>query len=184
MDVILSELKEKLQKSSAYLKTELGAMRIGTAQASFLEDLQIVAYGTTMRLVELASIKTPEPHLMIVQLWDVALVEIVENAIRNSKLDLNPVVEGNLIRVPVPPLSEERRRELIKLVIDKVEEAKVAVRNIRRDAIRRLTDTKEEGRIGEDAEFRLKKMFQIEVDRVAVEIVELGKMKEEELMRV
>lgn len=184
MDLFLSEFDSKLKKPLEHLKEGLTSIRTSTAQSSLLENIQIDAYDTKMPLVELASITTPDRRLIVVQPWDMTLIGKIEKAIRDEALNLNPIVEGNFIRVPIPPLTEERRKEFIKLASIKVEEAKVSVRNIRHEALRKIETAKENNEIGEDEEFRLKKRVQEVVDNITETIVEMGKKKEEELLRV
>lgn len=184
MALSLSEFDAKLKKPLEHLKEELASIRTSTAQGSLLENIQIDAYDTKMRLVELASITTPDQRLIVVQPWDINLIGKIEKAIRDEALNLNPIVEGNVIRVPIPPLTEERRKEFIKLALVKVEEAKVSVRNIRHEALSKIENARENNEIGEDEEFRLKKRAQGVVDKITENIVEMGKKKEEELLRV
>ena len=185
MSQILSELKEKLQKTLEHFQAQLATVRSGRAAPAMVEDLEVEAYeGTTLTLKELATITSPEPTMLLVQPWDASVVEKIAKALQNSELDLNPAVEGNVIRVPVPPLSEERRRELVKIVNQRLEEARQSIRNIRRNIMDQIERQKEDSEISEDDFFRLKKQIQEEVEKVNEEIKDLGDRKESELMRV
>src|SRR5688500_18242478 len=131
----LSELKSRMQKSISSLKDELTGLRTGRASASLLEPVQVEAYGAKMPLQQVATVTGPEARMLSVQVWDRTLAGAVEKAIRNSGLGLNPASEGTVIRVPLPELNEERRRELTKVAHNYAEQARVAVRHIRRDGM-------------------------------------------------
>src|SRR5271157_1682343 len=131
----LAELKRRMQAAHATLKQELGGLRTGRASASLLEPVQVEAYGTHMPLNQLATVSVPEPRLLSVQVWDRTMVHPVEKAIVNSNLGLSPSTEGQVIRLRIPELNEERRKELVKVAHKYAEAARVAVRHVRRDGL-------------------------------------------------
>jgi len=177
-------LEEELSKIISYLKSELSAVRTGRAHASLVEDLEVLAYGQKMLLKELASITVPEPQLIVIEPWDKSIIQDIEKAFRNSKLGLSPAVDEQIIRVPVPPLSEERRQEFVKLVKQKVEEARQKVRDARQEAIEEIRRQEKDKEISEDEKFRLQKEVQREVDECNQEIQEIGEAKESEILRI
>ncbi len=134
LQLILDDAREHMEKSLAHLRTELAALRAGRATPAMLEDVRVEYYGTMTPLMQLASITAPQPDLLIVQPWDRSALGAIERAIINANLGLNPSNDGNLIRIPIPPLSEERRKELVRAARIRAEEARVAIRNIRRHA--------------------------------------------------
>ena len=129
---------EKMDKSLENLKKEFQGLRTGRASVSLLEPITVEAYGSKVPLNQVSNISVPESRLITVQVWDDSLVNTVENSIRNSDLGLNPMIEGNLIRVPVPELSEERRKEIVKIASKYSEECKISIRNIRREAMDKI----------------------------------------------
>lgn len=137
-----------------------------------------------MKLKELASISVPDPHLLVIEPWDKGIIAEIEKALRQSELGLSPAVDGDIIRLPVPSLTEERRRELVKLVGQKVEEAREKVRRARQEAIEEVRRQEKNKEISEDEKFRRQKGVQAEVERVNREIEQMGKGKEEEILRV
>src|SRR5688572_5182475 len=146
----LAALKDRMQKSIASLRDELAGLRTGRASASLLEPVQVEAYGSKMPLNQVATVTVPESRMLSVQVWDRSLAGAVEKAIRNSGLGLNPSAEGVVIRVPLPDLNEERRRELTKVAHNYAEGARVAVRHIRRDGMDLLKKLEKDGDIGQD----------------------------------
>src|SRR5919202_1498155 len=134
----INELKRRMQGATHSLKHELGGLRTGRAAASMLEPVQVEAYGSHMPLNQLATVTVPEPRLLSVQVWDKSMVKAVEKAIREAGLGLNPQTEGQTIRVPIPELNEERRRELTRVAAKYAEQARVAVRNVRQHGIESL----------------------------------------------
>ena len=170
----------KLIKALELLKQELATIRTGRATPSFIENLEVEAYGSRMRLIELATIHAPEPHILIVSPFDLTNIESIVKAISSSNMGLNPVPEENLIRINVPSLTEERRMELVKLMHAKIEGGKIMVRQIRRD----LLDEIEKNSPNDDEKKRLEKELQQLVDEISGEIDLLGTQKEKELMTV
>jgi len=177
-------LKEDLSKIISYLKPDLSTIRTGRAHASLVEDLPVEAYGQKMTLKELASITVPDPQLLVLDPWDKSIIPDIERAIRNSRLGLSPAVDEEVIRLPVPPLSEERRQEFVRLVKEKIEAARQKVRDARQEAVEEVRRQETDKEIGEDEKFRLQKEIQKEVDECNQEIQEIGKEKEEEILKI
>src|SRR5690606_12847333 len=180
----LNELKTRMQKSIASLKDELAGLRTGRATPSLLEPVQVEAYGSKMPLNQVATVTVPEPRLLSVQVWDRGLASAVEKAIRNSGLGLNPAAEGAVIRVPLPELNEERRRELTKVAHNYAEQARVAVRHIRRDGMDLLKKLEKDGDIGQDESRKHGEQVQQATDAAITEIDGVLAVKEQEIMQV
>ncbi len=180
----LDELKSRMHKSVLALKDELAGLRTGRANPSLLEPIQVEAYGSKMPLNQLATVTVPEPRLLSVQVWDRALAIAVEKAIRNSGLGLNPAAEGQVIRVPLPELNEERRRELTKVAHNYAEQARVAVRHIRRDGMDLLKKLEKDGDIGQDESRKHSEQVQHATDAAIAEIDGILAVKEQEIMQV
>jgi len=180
----LNEVKRRMQGAVQALKHELGGLRTGRASASMLDPVQVEAYGSHMPLNQLATVSVPEPRLISVQVWDKSMVKPVEKAIVDSNLGLSPATEGQVLRLRIPELNEERRKELVKVVHGVGEEGKVAVRNIRRDVMHDLRELKKEGEAGEDDERRAESALQKQTDDAIAEIDALLKGKEEEILEV
>ncbi|MGH7111599.1 MAG: ribosome recycling factor, partial [Stellaceae bacterium] len=134
-DSLLKDLRRRMDGALEILRKEFGGLRTGRASASLLEPIQVAAYGGTMPLNQLATVSVPEPRMITVQVWDRGMIKAVDRAIRESGLGLNPQTEGQVIRVPIPDLTEERRRELTRVTAKYAEGARVSVRNVRRDGI-------------------------------------------------
>src|SRR3989344_4407927 len=133
MDSVLTESSQKIQAALDHFKKELVGIRVGRANPALIEEVPVDAYGGKMRMSEVGTISAPQPSLLTVQVWDASIVDKVVKAIQEANLGLSPSNEGNLIRLPIPSLTEERRREFIKLMHQKMEEAKVEIRQIRQD---------------------------------------------------
>src|SRR3990170_8801400 len=159
-DQLVDATKSRMQKTLDHLREELAGVRTGRASPSLLETIKVDAYGTKMNLRDLASINAPEPRLLLVQVWDQGNVAAVEKAIRDSDLALNPAVENNIIRVPIPPLSEERRREMSKIVGEKLEASRVNIRQTRRDAVEAIEAAEKRKEVSEDEKFRASEKVQ------------------------
>jgi len=166
------------------LKSEFSGLRTGRARASLLDPINVDAYGSKVPISQLASISVPEPRMITVQVWDVTQVQLVEKAIRNSNLGLNPSVDGQLLRIPIPELNEERRREMVRIAAKYAEHARVAVRNVRRDGMEQLKKLEKDGHIGEDEH----KAWSVEVqqltDTTIGEIDDLLSTKDIEITQV
>lgn len=184
MEEIINRAREKMNKAFEVLRTELAGIRTGRAHSGLVEGLKVEAYNTQMQLRELASINAPEPRLLTIAPWDSSLTESIVKAIRQSSLGFNPVVEGTLIRIPIPPLTEERRRDFLKIVGEKAESVRVAVRQIRREAIESLERLEEEGRMSEDDNRKAQERVQKIVDEINRQIEDVAKSKERDLLEL
>ncbi len=182
--MLISELKSKLQKSLDFLETELAQIRTGRANPSLLESIQVDAYDSKVSIQELGSITIQEGQTILVTPWDKTLLNTIANAIRESDLKLNPVVTGDVLRVPIPPLTEDRRIELTKVVSQKVEDAKNSLRHIRQDAMKDIEEDFTAKRIGEDDKFKQKD----DVEKVVKEYVSsadaIGESKKQDVLKV
>jgi len=180
----LDSLKTRMQKSISSLRDELAGLRTGRASASLLEPITVEAYGSRMPLNQIATITVPEPRMLSVQVWDRGMASAVEKAIRDSGLGLNPAGEGAVIRVPLPELNEERRRELTKVAHNYAEQARVAVRHIRRDGMDLLRKLEKDGDMSEDDSRRQADLVQKATDAAVTEIDQIVATKEQEIMQV
>jgi ribosome recycling factor len=177
-------LKERMQKSITSLRDELAGLRTGRASASLLEPVTVEAYGGRMPLNQVATVTVPESRMLSVQVWDRTLAGAVEKAIRNSGLGLNPAAEGQVIRVPLPELNEERRRELTKVAHNYAEAARVAVRHIRRDGMDLLKKLEKDGDLSQDDSRKQGDLVQQATDAAVTEIDKVLAVKEQEIMQV
>ena len=180
----LPALKERMQKTVASLKDELAGLRTGRATPSLLEPVTVDAYGSRMALNQVATVTVPEPRMLSVQVWDRGLASAVEKAIRNSGLGLNPAAEGAVIRVPLPELNEERRRDLTKVAHNYAEQARVAVRHIRRDGMDLLKKLEKDGTISQDDSRKFGDQVQQATDAAVADIDKVLATKEQEIMQV
>ena len=180
----LDELKTRMQKSIASLKDELAGLRTGRASPSLLEPVMVEAYGSRMPLNQVATVTVPESRMLSVQVWDRSLASAVEKAIRNSGLGLNPAAEGVVIRVPLPDLNEERRRDLTKVAHHYAEAARVAVRHIRRDGMDLLKKLEKDGHLAQDESRKFSDLVQAATDSAVNEIDNVLSVKEQEIMQV
>src|SRR5438128_11615610 len=162
IDPVLRDAETKMTKSVDHFAGELATIRTGRANPALIDKVIVPYYGTPTPLNQLAQISAPEPRLLVVQVYDRSQIGAVEKALRTSEQGLNPASDGQVIRVPIPPLTEERRREYVKLVRQKAEDARVAIRNVRRDELHRMDHMKKQGEVAEDdskrATGRLRKM--------------------------
>ncbi|MCS6986540.1 MAG: ribosome recycling factor [Sphingomonadaceae bacterium] len=178
----MADLERRMKGAIETLRTDLQGLRTGRASAALLDPVTVEVYGTHMPLNQLATVTAPEPRMLSVQVWDRANVQPVEKAIRAAGLGLNPIVEGQTLRLPIPELTEERRRELAKLAAQYAEKARVAIRNVRRDGMEALKAAERKGRIGQDEERRLEGQVQKLTDRFIDETDRLAATKEKEIM--
>lgn len=178
----LSELKSRMQKSISSLKDELTGLRTGRASASLLEPVQVEAYGGKMPLQQVATVTVPEARMLSVQVWDRANVIPVEKGIAHANLGLNPSIDGQTIRLPIPDLTEERRKELAKLAGQYAEKAKIAIRNVRRDGMEALKDDEKTKDISEDERKRSEDDVQKLTDRFVGLADEAATSKEKEIL--
>ena len=176
--------KEHMHKAVENTRRELATIRSGKATTSLLDTVRVEAYGNQVPLNQVASVAAPEPRMLTVQPWDKTLVAAIEKAIRTSDLGLNPSTQGEVVRVPMPSLTEERRKELIKVVKHEGENARVAVRNIRRDANNHLKDLLKQKKVAEDEERRAQDEVQKLTDRHIADIDKLLQQKESDLMAI
>tara|TARA_Y100001954_G_scaffold231865_1_gene282134 strand:- start:615 stop:1166 length:552 start_codon:yes stop_codon:yes gene_type:complete len=182
--VDLKTVEEKMEKTLDVLKKEFSGLRTGRASVSFLDPISVEAYGSKVPLNQVSNISVPEARLITVQVWDESLVGTVENSIRNSELGLNPMSEGNLIRIPIPELSEERRKEIVKIASKYTEDCKIAVRNIRRDAMEKIKQSEKIKEISEDESFQYSEDVQNLTDRLVEKIDLLFSEKEKDILKV
>lgn len=180
----LPELKRRMHGALAVLKQDLGGLRTGRAAASLLEPVQVEAYGSHMPLNQLATVSVPEPRLLSVQVWDRSMVSAVERAIINANLGLNPATEGQVLRIRVPELNEERRKELVKVAHRYAETARVAVRHVRRDGLDTLKRLEKEHKISKDDHERQAELIQKTTDEAISEVDRALGVKEKEILTV
>lgn len=180
----VEDLRRRMDGAIASLKTEFVGLRTGRANAGMLEPVMVEAYGGTMPLNQVGTISVPEPRMLVVQVWDRGMVGAVDKAIRNSGLGLNPITEGQVIRVPVPELSEQRRVELGKVAARYAEQARVAVRNVRRDGMETLKKQEKDGDISQDDHKRLSERVQKLTDEMIQKVDEALAAKEREIMQI
>ena len=180
----LADAEDRMAKAVEALRRELATVRTGRANPALVDHLRVDYYGTPTPLKQLASVMVPEARLLTIQPWDKGSLTAIEKAIQKSDLGLNPTNDGSLIRLAIPPLTEERRRELVRMVHKKVEEGRVAIRNIRRDAHSMLRDLLHDKEISEDQEHNAQEELQKVTDRFIAEADRVGQEKEEELLEV
>lgn len=181
---IPSEIKSQFNKAIEHLKEEISRLKSGQAVPSVLEGVEVEAYGTRTPLAQLASINNQGPRTLIIQPWDQSIAKEIEKAIISSNLGLNPISDKNVIRINFPQLTEESRKETVKLLHEKLEQAKVSIRKIREEYLRTLKSQEREGAVSEDDYFEEEKELQKEIDNYNGAIKELGQKKEEELMTI
>ena len=178
---LFKDLEDKMKRALATVTREFGELRGGRASPAFVEHVTVDYYGAATPLKQLAAITAPEPRLLVIQPWDAKVVPEIEKAIQRAGLGITPVVDGKLIRLPIPPLTGERRAELIKLVHRLAEEGRVSVRTLRRDANEAVKKLKADKQISEDDSFKSQEQVQKLTDRYIAQIDALVKSKEQEL---
>ncbi len=183
-DPDLDDLERRMNGAVEALRKELGGLRTGRASLSLLEPIVVEAYDTEMPLNQVATINVPEPRMLSVQVWDKTQVKAVEKAIRSSDLGLNPIVDGQSLRIPIPELNEERRRELAKVAAKYAEQAKVAVRNVRRDGMDQLKKMERASELGEDESRLWAGEIQEMTDGFVKKLSEMFEAKEQEILQV
>ena len=183
-DLLLTDLRRRMDGALEVLRKEFGGLRTGRASASLLEPITVPAYGGTLPLKQMANISVPEPRTITVQVWDRVMVKAVDKAIRESGLGLNPQTEGQVIRVPIPDLNEERRRELTRVSARYAEQARVSVRNVRRDGIDVLKRREKETDITQDQQRKLQQEVQHLTDDYISRIDEALAQKDREILQV
>jgi ribosome recycling factor len=184
IDELLDDAKRRMDKSVDTTAHEFNTVRTGRASAALLDRIQIDYYGQLTPLKQLATINVPEPRLLTIQPYDPGSIKTIERAIQESELGLTPANDGKIIRLPVPQLTEERRKELVKVVKHLAEEGRVAVRNVRRDVMHDLKELVRDGDVGDDEERRAEDRAQKLTDEHVAKIDDLLKKKEEEIMEV
>lgn len=181
---ILLEAEEKMEKSEEFIQHEFAAVRTGKASPALVENIQVEVYGSHMRIRELAGITTPEPRMIVIQPWDAGTTSAVEKAIQKANIGLNPAVQGKVIRIFIPELSQERRQELTKVIHKMAEEGRVAIRNVRRDAIEHMKKEHKAGGISEEDLEHAEKEVQKLTDDYIAKINQHLQHKEKEIMTV
>ena len=180
----LADFKKRMDSALEVLRKELQGLRTGRASASLLEPITVEAYGSEMPLTQVGTVNVPEPRMLTVQVWDRGLVKAVDKAIRNSSLGLNPSVDGQLIRVPLPELTQERRNELVKVAHRYAEQARVAVRNVRRDGMDSMKKLERDGDISQDEHKHWSDEVQKLTDRHIEAVNQLLEHKEKDILQV
>jgi ribosome recycling factor len=180
----VNELRRRMTGAFDVFKKELSGLRTGRASVSLLEPVQVEAYGSHMPLSQLGTVNAPEPRMLTVQVWDKSMVKAVEKAIREANIGVNPMVEGQLIRVPMPPLTEERRKDLVKLAHKFAEQARVAIRNIRRDGMEALKGLEKAHKITEDDHRGRGTEVQKLTDEMVKQVDDTLAAKEKDIMHV
>jgi len=178
------EINRRMAATVTAAKQEFAGLRTGRASPHLLDPINIEAYGQRMSISQLGTVSTPEPRLLTVQIWDKSMVKQVDKAIRDSGLGLNPQVDGQLLRIPIPPLNEERRKELVKLAHKYAEAGRVAIRNIRRDGMELLKRLEKDHKIGQDEQHKHGDELQKLTDGHIKDVDEALAAKEKEIMQV
>jgi len=181
---VMKDVERRMEKAVEILRQDLMVIRTGRASPALVEKLKVDYYGVPTPLNQLAAISAPEPRLLAIRPWDASLIPAIEKAILKSDLGLMPSNDGKIIRLTIPRLTEERRRELVKMVARRVEEARIALRNCRRKGLEDLRELQQEKLITEDEFYRAKDQLQKLVDRFIEKANELGRLKEREIMEV
>ena len=183
-DELLKDLRRRMDGAIDVIRKEFGGLRTGRASASLLEPVQVPAYGSTVPLSQVASVNVPEPRMISVQVWDRGVVKAVDKAIREAWLGLNPQTEGQTIRVPIPELNQERRRELTRVAAKYAEDGRIAVRHVRRDGIEALRRLEKDGEISQDEQRKLQTDIQHMTDDHIKRIDETLAQKDKEILQV
>ena len=183
-DIDIDDLQRRMEGAINSLTKDFQGLRTGRANTQLLDSILVEVYGATMPVNQVATVSVPEPRMLSVQVWDKDNVKLVEKAIRESELGLNPQLDGQLLRIPLPDLSEDRRIELSKVAAKYAENAKIAVRNVRRDGMDKLKKMEKDGNLSQDDKHLYDEEIQSLTDRSVVQIDELFSKKEEEIMQV
>lgn len=184
IDELLLDAEEHMEKSVNALRGDLMTIRTGRASPALVENIMVSAYDTTLPLNQAATIAVPEPRLLTIRPWDVSIIGAIERAIQKSDLGLTPQNDGKIIRLAIPSLTDERRRDLARLVNRRAEEARVAIRNVRRDAMRQLDSLQKEKQISEDELYGARDDLQELTDGYIEQVDKLGEQKQAEIMEV
>ena len=181
---IIEERKGDLEKSVENFKTEIGKIRTGRANSALVENIMVDYYGNKTPLKQVAGISAPEPRLIVIQPWDVDSLANIEAAIKSADLNLNPNNDGKVIRINIPPLTEERRIDLVKILNQRTEEARISIRSIREDVWQKIQESEKDGQMSEDDKYRGKERLQELVDEYNKKIEEIREKKEKDIMTV
>jgi len=181
---VLADAEKRMQKAVEALGRDLAAIRSGRARPSLVDHVKVEYYGSTLPLSQLATVSAPEARLLTIQPWDARALGAIEKAIQKSDLGLNPSSDGHIIRLVIPPLTEDRRKDLVRMVHKKVEEGRVEVRNVRRDCLEELRRLQRDEHVSEDEERRAQDRLQKLTDRRVSDVDHLGQEKETELLEV
>ena len=184
MTLEFNDFQDKMEKSLDILRRDFQGLRTGRASASLLEPIAVEAYGSKVPINQVGNISIPESRLITVQIWDETLIQSVEKAIRNSDLGLNPMIEGNVIRVPIPELSQERRIEIVKIASKYAEDTRITIRNIRRDAMDMIKDEEKQKNISKDDSFQFSEKMQKITDGFIEKVDTLFQEKEKDILKV
>ena len=180
----IADVKRRMAGAVLSFRSDLASLRTGRASANLLDPIQVDAYGALMPLNQVATVNVPEPRMITVQVWDRGMVQAVEKAIRDSNLGFNPATEGQVMRIRIPELNEQRRKELVKVAHKYAEEARVAARHVRRDGLDTLKKLEKDGHVGKDELDRFSEQVQKATDATIVEIDQALVAKEKEIMQV
>ena len=184
LEQIIEQARPKMEKALEHFRTEIGTLRTGRANPAMVEDLQVEYYGAKSPLKQVASITVPEPRLIVIQPWNKDNLVDIERAINEANLGFNPTNDGQAVRLTIPPLNEERRKDLVKILGKYSEEARVAVRQAREEAWDNIQESVKNGKLAEDDKFRGKDKLQELVDEYNGKIEEIGEKKEKEIMEI
>ena len=184
MEALVKDTSARMERSIESFRKELGKVRTGRASFSLLDGVKVDYYGTPTPLQQVGTLSVPESRMITVTPWDTKMIGPIEKAVQGSGLGLNPASDGKMVRIPIPPLTEERRKELAKMVRKMAEDARVAVRNVRREAIEKLKDREKKKEISEDLVKRGQERIQKETDAHVKKVDEILKSKEQEILEV
>ena len=182
-DIDINDIRRRMGRAVETLKSEFSGLRTGRASANLLDPIRVEAYGSTVPINQVGAVSVPEPRMLSIQIWDQSLSAAVEKAIRNSSLGLNPISEGSVLRIPIPPLNEERRTDLAKTAGTYAENSRVAVRNVRRDGMDKLKTLEKVGDISEDHHKKIATQVQKVTNEHISRIDTLLKVKQDEIVR-
>ena len=183
-DQITKDLQRRMESTLDVVRKEYAGLRTGRANANLLDPVQVEAYGNSVPLNQCGTVGVPEPRMLTVQVWDRSLIKAVEKAIRDAGLGLNPQTDGQTVRVPIPDLNEERRRELVKIAAKYAEQGRIAVRNVRRDGLDVLKRQEKDGEISQDEQRRIQQEVQSLTDEYIKKVDDLFTSKEKEILQV
>ncbi len=183
-DIDVADLNRRMEGAISSLKSDLAGLRTGRASASILDPIMVDAYGQQMPMNQVGTVSVPEPRMIAVQIWDKSMVAAVEKAIRESDLGLNPVTDGQNLRIPLPELNEERRKEIAKVAGQYAEQSKVSIRHVRRDGMEALKKAEKDGDMGQDEARSLSDQVQKSTDDMIAEVDKILAAKETEIMQV